>query len=79
MDHLEKWRDLWERITTASSGLVAFTDLVRYIADVNPHVDQDRLLRLVPAQAEEARQVMPALFPERARARTSGRSSGRPA
>jgi hypothetical protein len=62
MDHLEKWSDLWARITLAPSGVMAFTDLVRYIADVNPHASQDRLLRLVPVQAEEARRIMPTLF-----------------
>jgi hypothetical protein len=73
MDHLEKWRDMWDHVTTAPTGLMAFTDLVRYIADVNPHVDHERLMRLVPVHAEEARQIMPTLFQkERERGRQEG-------
>ena len=73
IDHLEKWSDLWARITLAPSGVMAFTDLVRYIADVNPHASQDRLLRLVPVQAQEARRVMPTLFQKE---REQGRREG---
>src|SRR5262245_49896041 len=77
MDHLEKWRDMWDHVTTAPTGLMAFTDLVRYIADVNPHVDHERLMRLAPVHAEEARQIMPTLFQkERERGRKEGRREG---
>jgi len=62
MDRLEQWADLWAAVSRARSGLMALAAIVSYIGKVSASPSPERLMRLIPVDAEEARVMVPTLF-----------------
>jgi predicted transposase YdaD len=73
MDRLEQWADLWAAVSRARSGLMALAAIVSYIGKVSASPSPERLMRLIPADAEEARVMVPTLFE---RLQEEGRQKG---
>jgi hypothetical protein len=51
MIHLERWEHLLDTVANSRGGDRVLAVIARYLCDASPHVDRERLSRLIPGSA----------------------------